>query len=403
MAGPSTMSASTPHGLSPVPLPIPSAIATPAPPAPNRLRPAPVPPRAHARAHRHPAPARINTALPALRRPPGRRSRPVSSWLNLPEYILSRLGGARVAEHTNATHTQLVELDKKQWCREIFQPRRPRSRQRAPSSSAARHRRRQARRPARGLARLRRHHPHRARLPRHRLRHRRHPRPRRRLGLHHLRHLVPRRHAAARNPSARPKRPTTSPTSPPSAASSASTKTSTACGSSASASNSGASAASVVHRSPGRRRRAASLPRQASSTSTTPTCCCPATCRSASTPSAPSAATRAPRRARPTTRPHFASLIFHSLAARYAKVLDRVAAITGKRLKRLFIVGGGSQNRFLNRLTAEATGLEVHRGSPESSTVGNFAVQLAVLEGHHAPTPDLIYRNASALQHAPIR
>ena len=41
-------------------------------------------------------------------------------WLNLPEYILSRWGSARVAEHTNATHTQMVELYQRQWCREIF-------------------------------------------------------------------------------------------------------------------------------------------------------------------------------------------------------------------------------------------------------------------------------------------
>jgi rhamnulokinase len=79
--------------------------------------------------------------------------------------------------------------------------------------------------------------------------------------------------------------------------------------------------------------------------------------------------------------PAFASLIFHSLAARYAKVLDRVGFHSGKNLKRLFVVGGGSQNDFLNRLTQEATGLEVIRGATESSTVGNFAVQLAVLEG----------------------
>jgi rhamnulokinase len=83
----------------------------------------------------------------------------------------------------------------------------------------------------------------------------------------------------------------------------------------------------------------------------------------------------------PENAPEFASLIFHSLAARYAKVLDRIALLAGKKLKRLFIVGGANQNAFLNRLTAEATHLEVYRGSPESSTVGNFAVQLATLEG----------------------
>ena len=93
----------------------------------------------------------------------------------------------------------------------------------------------------------------------------------------------------------------------------------------------------------------------------------------------------APLDENPENAPQMASLIFHSLADRYAKVLDRVALLTGKRLKRLFIVGGANQNTFLNRLTQEATRLEVHRGSPESSTVGNFAVQLATLEGSRDP------------------
>jgi rhamnulokinase len=79
--------------------------------------------------------------------------------------------------------------------------------------------------------------------------------------------------------------------------------------------------------------------------------------------------------------PAFASLIFHSLAARYAEVLDRVAFHTGKKLKRVVVVGGGSRNKFLNRLTQEATGLELLQGAAESSTVGNFAVQMAMLEG----------------------
>ena len=91
----------------------------------------------------------------------------------------------------------------------------------------------------------------------------------------------------------------------------------------------------------------------------------------------------------PENAPVFASLIFHSLAAQYAKVLERVALHSGKKLRRLFIVGGASQNDFLNRLTRQATGLELHRGSPESSTVGNFAVQLATLEAasHSATGP----------------
>lgn len=84
----------------------------------------------------------------------------------------------------------------------------------------------------------------------------------------------------------------------------------------------------------------------------------------------------------PENAPAFANLIFHSLAARYAQVLRRVEMHSGKRLKRIVVVGGASQNYLLNRLTAKATGLEVVRGAVESSTVGNFATQLAVLEGN---------------------
>ena len=75
-----------------------------------------------------------------------------------------------------------------------------------------------------------------------------------------------------------------------------------------------------------------------------------------------------------------ASFLFHSLAARYAEVLSRIAELTGRRFRRLYIVGGGSQNALLNRLTAEATGLPVHGAATESSTLGNFAIQLASLE-----------------------
>ena len=98
--------------------------------------------------------------------------------------------------------------------------------------------------------------------------------------------------------------------------------------------------------------------------------------------------------------PAFASLIFHSLAARYREVLAKIEAHTGKRLKRVFIVGGGSRNEFLNGLIGEVTGLEVHRGSAESSTLGNFALQLAVLDGDDGPGAAVIHKWALVLQDA---
>jgi rhamnulokinase len=99
----------------------------------------------------------------------------------------------------------------------------------------------------------------------------------------------------------------------------------------------------------------------------------------------------------PEAAPAFANLIFHSLAARYKQVLQRISGHTGKHLQRLFLVGGGSRNQYLNRLTAAATGLTVECGSPESSTIGNFAIQLAVLEGGDAPGAAAISKWAETL------
>jgi rhamnulokinase len=83
----------------------------------------------------------------------------------------------------------------------------------------------------------------------------------------------------------------------------------------------------------------------------------------------------------PEDAPALAAFLFRSLAARYAEVLQSVMEITGKQFRRLYIMGGGSQNDFLNRLTAAATGLTVAKIGTECSTTGNFAVQLASLEG----------------------
>jgi len=78
--------------------------------------------------------------------------------------------------------------------------------------------------------------------------------------------------------------------------------------------------------------------------------------------------------------PAYVSLLLHSLAARYAEVLDRIRSHANKEIRRIVMVGGGAQNTSLRRLTTEKTGLEVIQGPAESSTIGNLAVQMAVLE-----------------------
>lgn len=100
----------------------------------------------------------------------------------------------------------------------------------------------------------------------------------------------------------------------------------------------------------------------------------------------------------PADAPAMTALILHSLAARYAQVLTTIAEITGKTLRRVYIVGGGSRNEVLNRLTAQATGMDVVRGAVESSTLGNFAVQMAALE--HSADAQTIAEWAATLRAA---
>ena len=114
----------------------------------------------------------------------------------------------------------------------------------------------------------------------------------------------------------------------------------------------------------------------------------------------------APLASGPASAPAYANLIFHSLAERYAQVLRSAAAVAGKKFNRLFIVGGGSRNRALNRLTSERAGLPVELGSPESATIGNFAVQLAALECGSWSSPEVpreaIAHWAASLASAPL-
>ena len=82
--------------------------------------------------------------------------------------------------------------------------------------------------------------------------------------------------------------------------------------------------------------------------------------------------------------PVFARMIFESLARRYASALRSLEQMLDNSIERVHILGGGSLNRLLTRLTAEQTGLPVETGNVESWTVGNFAVQMAASEAQGA-------------------
>jgi rhamnulokinase len=87
----------------------------------------------------------------------------------------------------------------------------------------------------------------------------------------------------------------------------------------------------------------------------------------------------------PGNEPMFARVILTSLASRYAVVLRNLEQLTGRTFQRITILGGGSRNTLLTRLTEESTGLSVFAGEAEGSTLGNFAVQLAASDPTSQP------------------
>ena len=82
----------------------------------------------------------------------------------------------------------------------------------------------------------------------------------------------------------------------------------------------------------------------------------------------------------PERAAELARCIFDSLALLYAEVLHELATLRGKPFSELHIVGGGCQNQLLNQLCADACGITVVAGPIEASTLGNIGVQLMTLD-----------------------
>jgi len=64
-----------------------------------------------------------------------------------------------------------------------------------------------------------------------------------------------------------------------------------------------------------------------------------------------------------------------SLALRYRWVLERLEELIERRIDVIHIVGGGSQNRLLNQLTADCCNRPVVAGPVEATAIGNLLVQ----------------------------
>ena len=78
----------------------------------------------------------------------------------------------------------------------------------------------------------------------------------------------------------------------------------------------------------------------------------------------------------PSTVGELMQCVYKSLAECYADAIDNLSEITGREYTSVNIVGGGSQDLYLNALTADATGLEVFAGPTEGTAIGNLIVQM---------------------------
>ena len=68
--------------------------------------------------------------------------------------------------------------------------------------------------------------------------------------------------------------------------------------------------------------------------------------------------------------------IYHSLAQCYADTAKQLERATGRKYSTLHTFGGGSQDNYLNQLTAKATGLKVFAGPTEATAIGSIIVQM---------------------------
>ena len=69
---------------------------------------------------------------------------------------------------------------------------------------------------------------------------------------------------------------------------------------------------------------------------------------------------------------------YRSLALSYKKAIEELEANTGTKYEKLYIVGGGAKNAFLNRLTEEATGKKVVALPIEATALGNLKIQMEI-------------------------
>ncbi len=84
---------------------------------------------------------------------------------------------------------------------------------------------------------------------------------------------------------------------------------------------------------------------------------------------------RQTQQAPPASKGACVRTILESLAFRYRCIIARINAVSAAPVEVIHLVGGGSQNELLNQFTANATGLPVIAGPVETTALGNVISQ----------------------------
>ena len=81
----------------------------------------------------------------------------------------------------------------------------------------------------------------------------------------------------------------------------------------------------------------------------------------------------------PESKGEIARCIYDSLVLKYKFTLSQIESVTGKRIEKLHIIGGGANNTIMNQLTADAIGIPVYAGPTEATAIGNLLMQAKAL------------------------
>lgn len=105
----------------------------------------------------------------------------------------------------------------------------------------------------------------------------------------------------------------------------------------------------------------------------------------------------------PESPAEFSRTILESLALKYSFTLEQMQRIRTEPIRRIHIIGGGSQNSLLCQFTANATGLPVLAGPPEATAIGNIMVQALALGllPSHAAMREVIRRSFEPVLYEP--